>query len=195
LYAKAVKRHGRSTGDRNFPQEELRKKADPLTIGGQEGRSGETPVRQWHSLETVQASSEQLSAMISDVDDLGAVRGNGDVTTPRDIQGRRANWCNREAGDTARSRARLEPKGRGAGCDEHHRNDEGDESHHSQRPPGGRRRSRKSSGGYWLVRDEQRRRDVRDIASESGIARPVDLAHAAGAEGADDFIRPEASAC
>ena len=33
----------------------------------------------------------------------------------------------------------------------------------------------------------------RDVASQSRIARPVDLAHAAGFDGREDFIRPKPS--
>ena len=34
----------------------------------------------------------------------------------------------------------------------------------------------------------------RDVAAQSGISRAIHLAHAAGADGGEDLIRPEASA-
>ena len=41
---------------------------------------------------------------------------------------------------------------------------------------------------------ERRRQDLqRDVAIELCIARAIHLAHAAGADGGDDFIRPETS--
>jgi hypothetical protein len=35
----------------------------------------------------------------------------------------------------------------------------------------------------------------RDVTSELRVARAIDLPHAAGAEGGEDFVRAEADAC
>jgi hypothetical protein len=46
-----------------------------------------------------------------------------------------------------------------------------------------------------IARERGRQNLQRDVAIQLRIARPIHLAHTAGADGGDDFIRSESSAC
>ena len=51
-----------------------------------------------------------------------------------------------------------------------------------------------TSEALGIVRDGGEQNLDRDLAVQFRIARAIDLAHAAGAERRDDFVRPEARA-